>query len=112
MASREQIIQAARLHDPSIGDDAMIAHGEWGYWIGSVYISKTSVHEATAHIKVLKQESYIEYLESIALSLMDTVRGNEFPITDPNASPSLAGFSVSIYTARSEIENQRKQRKS
>jgi hypothetical protein len=60
---------------------------------------------------MLKQNSYIEYLESITLSLIDTFNGEEFPITDPDAGPSLAGFSASIYNVREEIENQRKQRK-
>ena len=42
-SEREQIITAARLQDPEIGDNAMIASGEWGYWIGSIYVSKADV---------------------------------------------------------------------
>lgn len=40
---REACIMAARKHDPDIGDDAMIAPMEWGYWVGSTYVSKEEV---------------------------------------------------------------------
>jgi hypothetical protein len=40
---RELIISAARLKEPEIGDEAMIASGEFGYWIGTIYVSKTDV---------------------------------------------------------------------
>ena len=41
MHTRQQIITAARLQDPNIGDEAMIAPMEWGYWIGTtIYVSK------------------------------------------------------------------------
>ena len=43
LSVREAVIKAARKHDPEIGDEAMIASMEWGYWIGSIYVSKADV---------------------------------------------------------------------
>lgn len=38
---REQIISAAKLKDAGIGDNAMIAPTEYGFWVGTtVYVSK------------------------------------------------------------------------
>ena len=53
--SNEQIIRAARKIDADIGDDAVIAHGEWSYQIGSIFVSKEDVeaNEAEAKIKAL-----------------------------------------------------------
>ena len=42
--NREQIIAAAKLKDADIGDNAIIAESECGFWIGtSTYVSKTEV---------------------------------------------------------------------
>jgi len=48
-ATRAQIIAAARRQDPDIGDDAMIAPMEWGYWIGSIYVSKDQIQQAATN---------------------------------------------------------------
>lgn len=45
MSTREAIITTARKQDPEIGNEAMIAPSEWGYWIGSIYVSKKEVSE-------------------------------------------------------------------
>ena len=38
--SRTQILNAARRQGEDIGDEAIIAYGEYGYHIGSIYVSK------------------------------------------------------------------------
>lgn len=43
MNLRQAILSEARKQDPEIGDGAMIAEMEWGYWIGEVYVKKTEV---------------------------------------------------------------------
>lgn len=47
---REQIITAARLKNPDIGDDSMIASMEWGYWIGSIYVSKDDLAKSANRV--------------------------------------------------------------
>ena len=43
--SREDIIAEARKECPDIGDGAMIAEMEWGYWVGaSVYVDKEKLN--------------------------------------------------------------------
>ena len=44
MTLRQRIIVAARRQEDDIGDCAMIAEMEWGYWVGgTVYVSKSEV---------------------------------------------------------------------
>lgn len=44
MNTRAQIIATAREIDKDMGDEAMIAEGEYGYWVGTtVYVSKADV---------------------------------------------------------------------
>lgn len=44
MHTRKEIIKAARLQDPEMGDEAIIAPMEWGYWVGTtIYVSKEDV---------------------------------------------------------------------
>jgi hypothetical protein len=43
MTEQQKIIAAARKRDSKIGDNAMIACGEWGYWVGSIYVSKKEI---------------------------------------------------------------------
>jgi len=42
-SARTDIIACARKQDHEVGDEAMIAEMEWGYWIGSIYVSKADV---------------------------------------------------------------------
>ena len=57
---------------------------------------------------LLKTESYISYLESVVLSLLTT--DNQILITDPDASPSLKGHTVSAFNLKTEINLQREAR--
>ena len=46
--SRANIIAAARKQDKDIGDNAMIAEGEWGYWVGgSIYVTNEAVEKSS-----------------------------------------------------------------
>jgi len=41
---REAIIEVARKQRPEIGDNAMIAEMEWGYWVNiDTYVKKEDV---------------------------------------------------------------------
>jgi hypothetical protein len=61
----------------------------------------------------MTQQSYIEYLETLALSLL-VERGDkhdDIKIADPAAGPSLKGFTVSAYNAAQQIQQMRDVRK-
>lgn len=46
MTVGQAIIACARRQDPGIGDDAMIAEGEYGYWVGArIYVSKAAIEK-------------------------------------------------------------------
>ena len=52
MTTRERVIAEARKERPDICDGAMIAEGEWGYWVaGSVYVPKDVLNSSTSNRK-------------------------------------------------------------
>lgn len=60
---------------------------------------------------MLKPGSYLEYIESLAVSLLNANGDADVKITDPSAPPSMAGFSVSPINARAEIAAQQAERR-
>lgn len=59
---------------------------------------------------MLKPSSYVEYLETLALSLLNEHGSSDVRVTDPLAPPPLKGFSISPLNAREEIAKQRASR--
>lgn len=59
---------------------------------------------------MLKQDTYISYLESVVLSLLDEREcqfDQDIIITDDEAMPSLKGRDVGYYNLTSQIKEQR-----
>ena len=57
---------------------------------------------------MLKADSYLQYLEVLAVSLLDANGTKDIRVTDPLAPKPMAGFDISPINARSEITKQRK----
>jgi len=43
LSVREAVLACLRRRGVDVGEDAMIATGEWGYWVGSEYVAKSEV---------------------------------------------------------------------
>ena len=57
-----------------------------------------------------KEQEYLEYLESLCISMLARLGDKEIFITDPKASISLKDYSISPYAARDCIKGKREER--
>jgi hypothetical protein len=59
----------------------------------------------------VKQDSYIEYLETVLLSLLAERQNSDIVLTDTTAKPPLLNVSVSVGTLKETIVTERTKRR-
>lgn len=59
----------------------------------------------------MKQDSYIEYLEAVLLSLLAERQNSDIVLTDTTAKPPLLNVSVSVGTLKETIVTERTKRR-